>query len=220
MKEYPKINSVYKRDMANKGAFIEGEWATPEIEFLQQNQWLWTEKVDGTNIRVQITQYANGDLDIIYGGRTDNAQIPVKLLYELDDIFKSQEFTALFNSTFIPTENMLQVTIYGEGYGAGIQSGGDYSPKPSFVVFDVVVDNWWLSYANVMDVATKLGLDFVPLIMEGTIVDAIVAVKVGFTSWWPGVKIPEGLVGRPAVEMFSRKGERILCKVKHKDLVR
>ena len=51
MKEYHKIQSIYKRDEKTR-KFIEGQWSLPEFEYLQNNRWLWTDKVDGTNIRV------------------------------------------------------------------------------------------------------------------------------------------------------------------------
>lgn len=51
MKTYPKIPSVFVRDEKTH-KFIDGQFRCPEFEYLQDNLWLWTEKVDGTNIRV------------------------------------------------------------------------------------------------------------------------------------------------------------------------
>ena len=45
------------------------------------------------------------------------------------------------------------VTVYGEGYGAKIQSGGMYRQDQAVIVFDVRVGPWWLSDENVADVA-------------------------------------------------------------------
>ena len=51
MKEYHKIQTVYLRDPENRmKTLIEGAWAKPEFETLQNAKWTWTEKVDGTNI--------------------------------------------------------------------------------------------------------------------------------------------------------------------------
>ncbi len=36
------------------GEFKDGEFAQPEFETLKDVQWEWTEKVDGTNIRIMI----------------------------------------------------------------------------------------------------------------------------------------------------------------------
>ena len=57
----------------------------------------------------------------------------------------------------------IQVTLYGEGFGAKIQKGGgNYIPNgQSFILFDVVIDGWLLQRKNVQDIATKLGIDTV-----------------------------------------------------------
>ena len=71
MQTYTKINTMFMRD--ERGLIIPGEWATPEIAWLSENKWHFTEKVDGTNIRVFVGEpdperYNN----ISYGGRTDD----------------------------------------------------------------------------------------------------------------------------------------------------
>ena len=50
--KYHKILSLFKRDMEGNKKFIIGKWTTDELKFLKDNDWVWTEKVDGTNIRV------------------------------------------------------------------------------------------------------------------------------------------------------------------------
>jgi hypothetical protein len=55
MKEYHKIQTVFKRDPSNNyKTLLEGEFAIPEFGYLQDNEWVFTEKVDGTNIRVMV----------------------------------------------------------------------------------------------------------------------------------------------------------------------
>mgnify|MGYP001604261791 FL=1 len=51
MIEYHKINSLYKRDPRGKMLF--GDYSCPEFEYLQNNEWSFQEKIDGTNIRVR-----------------------------------------------------------------------------------------------------------------------------------------------------------------------
>ena len=51
MKEYHKIETLYERDEKTKKLII-GKFRNPTIEFLKDNVWQFTEKVDGTNIRV------------------------------------------------------------------------------------------------------------------------------------------------------------------------
>lgn len=204
MNEYTKINTIWKRD--ERGQICLGEFATPEFEFLADNEWEWTEKVDGTNVRVGF----DGDSGLEFGGRTADAQMPTKLISALRGMFPgSQPFVDVFGES--------QAVLYGEGYGAGIQGGGgNYSPSQTFVLFDVTVGAWWLGRDDVLDVAQKLGLRTVPIVGTGTLVWASNQAKEGLTSDW-GAFPSEGLVGRTRPDLFSRKGERIMAKIKTRD---
>ena len=206
MNEYHKINTVFKRDRSTN-RIIEGDWTIPEFEYLAANLWAWSEKVDGTNIRVMFKDGA-----VTFGGKTDNAQIPAQLVARLND-------------RFLPMAAQLQevfgcdACLYGEGYGAKIQKGGgNYRPDQDFVLFDVRVGEWWLQRADVEDVAVKLGIDVVPTIGEGTLHDAIAQAKAGIGSTW-GAFQAEGIVARPKTEMNTRNGHRIITKIKCRDFV-
>ena len=207
MKQYHKIQTVYKRDPDNRfKTLLHGQYSLPEFEFLKDNPWVFTEKVDGTNIRI----IWDGE-KITFGGKTDNAQTPVPLLNRLNEMFlpKVETFASVFGDT--------AVCLYGEGYGAKIQKvGGNYSATQEFVLFDVKIADWWLERPNVADIAEKLGVDIVPIIGEGTLDDLEALVKSGFESKW-GDFLAEGVVARPAVELKTRNGSRIITKLKHTD---
>ena len=207
MKEYVKIQTLFKRDMANKGKIIETEWSLPEFGYLRDNLWLFTEKVDGTNIRLK-WQKTNEKMVLSLGGRSDNAQIPTPLM----DAIQAMNLIPQLQQVFPDTE----VCLYGEGYGGKIQSGGNYRSDPSFVLFDVLCGDWWLQREDVIDVGNRLGLDIVPTIGQGTILDAVEMTRPGFTSKW-GDFICEGIVLRPATELKTRRGDRIIAKIKHRD---
>ncbi|WP_089724394.1 RNA ligase family protein [Candidatus Thiosymbion oneisti] len=207
MKEYHKIQTVYKRDPATKHkTLIEGDFSLPEFEFLQHNKWIFTEKVDGTNVRVIF----DGET-ITFGGKTDRAQIPAVLINRLNEKFLPQtdNFKEIFNGN--------SVCLYGEGYGAKVQpGGGKYRQDPDFVLFDVKIDEWWLQRRDVEDIAEKLGTDTVPIIGKGTLHEMVEMAKAGFKSQW-GDFTAEGIVARLAIELKSRNGERIMTKIKYKD---
>jgi hypothetical protein len=210
VKEYHKIQTVYMRDPAtNHKTLLEGQYSLPEFAWLANNEWVFTEKVDGTNIRVMFD--AGG---ITFGGKTDAAQIPAKLVARLQERFASPD---VFASVF--GENA-GVCLYGEGYGAGIQKGGVYRPDQDFVLFDVRVGEWWLQREDVEDVAAKLGLDVVPVVGRGTLAEMVEMTRGGFTTRWAlhgQVTVAEGIVARPATELRTRSGERLITKIKHKD---
>jgi len=201
MKEYHKIQSVLKRDERSH-KFIVGEFSLPEFEFLRNCEWEWSEKIDGTNIRIGW----DGE-KVSFGGRTDNAQIPTFLYAKLAEIFTAGRFAG-----------QPPMTLYGEGFGARIQKGGgNYIPNGcDFALFDVLVDTWWLRREDVADVAAKLGIRTVPDLMRCSLLDAISHTRVGFVSSFGGFQA-EGLVGRPMVELFARNGDRIITKMKSKD---
>lgn len=202
MSEYHKINSIYKRDK-DTNKFIFGDYAQEEFAYLANNVWEFTEKVDGTNIRVMW----NGET-VTFGGRTDNAQIPAKLVTYLQATFTPEKM-----SFVLPEGGVL----YGEGYGAGIQKGGgNYGATQEFVLFDVKVGSWWLRRDDVNDIAGKLAIRSVPIIGHGSLADGIEMVKTGIQSQW-GDFAAEGIVARPLVTLFDRRGDRIIVKIKYRD---
>lgn len=132
MKEYHKIQSVYMRDPENRHkTFIMGEYAMPEFGYLADLEWEWSEKVDGTNIRVMRTA---GEA-VSFGGKTDRASIPAKLVDRLRERFGAPD-------ALLPAfPDSVNVCLYGEGYGAGIQSGGAYRQDQDFVLFDILISD-------------------------------------------------------------------------------
>jgi hypothetical protein len=216
MKEYHKIQTVYLRDPAtNFKRLLEGQYAIPAFGYLENNPWVFTEKVDGTNIRVMLPNYREEgkQFGISFGGKTDEAQIPATLVRRLEERFHSDETRAKLAEMF-PEGN---ACLYGEGYGAKIQKGGgNYRQDQDFVLFDVKVGDWWLERSNVEDVAGKLGLDVVPIIGKGSLLTMVAMTRQGFKSQW-GDFPAEGVVARPVCELKSRNGERLITKIKCKD---
>lgn len=202
MREYHKINSIFKRD--EKGKFI-GGYSLPEFEYLKNNKWIFTEKIDGTNIRIMW----DGN-KIKFGGKTDNAQMPVFLFDKLQEIFTKEKMKEIFKED--------SVCLYGEGFGARIQKGGGKYIKDSvdFILFDIKIGDWWLKKEDIEDIAKKFGIRVVKVVGSGTLQEAISLVRKGFNSEF-GDFIAEGVVLKPEVELFARNGKRIITKIKHED---
>ncbi len=203
--EYHKIETLYERDEKTFKVRV-GELKNRTYSLLKT--WHWTEKVDGTNIRCIWSEDK-----LTFGGKTDNAQIHADLIKWLYENVTTKGIQGVFQDA--------PAVIYGEGFGAGIQKGGgDYSPSKKLIVFDVLVDGkWWLSHENVIDVATKLGLEVVPSFGEMTLEDATELVRQGFKSRCAvsETKEAEGLVGRPLETLFDKKSHRLITKLKTKD---
>ena len=107
MREYHKIETLFNRDVEGTKRLIEGSFRDETVEMLAGLDWVWTEKVDGTNIRV----FWDGH-KVTFGGRTDRAQIPADLVTFLNEKFLGSDVEQLFEQQFGDKE----VTLYGEAY--------------------------------------------------------------------------------------------------------
>jgi hypothetical protein len=207
MEKYPKIYGPYKRTVGgpDHNKLIIGDWALDEFAYLADNDWNFTEKVNGTNIRIAWDGHK-----VTFGGRTDDASLPVRLIQQLDKLFPEELMEQSFGDS--------NVILFGEAYGSkvGVNGSGAYGGESSFVLFDVLIGQWWLRRASTEDIAEKLGINVVPLILTGSLHKAIDMVRAGLKSQW-GDFSAEGLVGTPTANLLTRAGERIMIKIKHKD---
>lgn len=213
MREYPKIETVWNRDEKSKKV-IPGAWRLEEFSLV--NRWRVTEKIDGTNIRIGLTP--EGQLAI--GGRTDAAQVPTPLLSRLMSLFAP----AALQAKFWTNGQQADFTIFGEGYGPKIQNGGDYSPTPQFRIFDVLVGNWWLKVEDVLDVATTFGVKVAPVLVNITSIPttgdelrAVIDASVCAPEDGGSGKRAEGIVARAEPMLHTRRGDRVIWKLKFRD---
>lgn len=243
---YQKINTIFMRDAKNV-IMPYGSFTEPEFEYLRGLKWRGEEKLDGTNMRIEVTKVPIWDggiegstingvkFNVRIAGKTDNAQIPKNLLKHMQEKYPNEKvLAALGLKEFIPIDewemehNWLTYeqipniyTIYGEGYGEGIQSGGWYIKGGNeFIVFDVKVNDIYLKTDARDEIATKLGAPIVPLIGYFTLDEAIDFVRKGFRSVVaenPEVKMAEGLVLRTDLGLRNRMGKRLIVKVKYED---
>jgi len=213
MREYHKIQSLFLRDPATQHrTFIDGQWTLPEFGYLRYAEWTFSEKIDGTNIRVGW----DGE-KVTFGGRTDDAQMPTFLMARLVEMFPAAKMLDVFGDRG-------GITLYGEGYGAKIQKGGGnyIADGQSFILFDIyggsADSGLWFERSSVEQAATALSIDAAPIIETGDLDRACALVAAGFQS--PIAQRPtlaEGVVLRPAVELRTRRGDRIISKLKHRD---
>ncbi len=272
-KKYPKIDTLFTRDEKFK--------ATDEIrrpEFAIPREWLVTEKIHGTNIRVSLEEIpgligedgccpnpndsicvscCRSEWVMQINGRNDNSQIPPNLLRHLQETFTLEGLKALWRGkkgcahcagagSNMETDYLFQlcecvepypITLYGEGYGGGIQKGGaQYTSKTkggavSFRLFDVLVGETWLRRKDVEDIASKLDIKTVPLIEGMTrggfgakwdLETIIRFVKEGFYSYVAdeeGVSdhLAEGIVAFTAEPLYNNRGQRLMFKLKAED---
>lgn len=201
---YHKINSLYKRDQ--KGRFTD-EFSQSEFEYLYENEWEGTEKIDGTNIRIM---YDGAKIEI--GGRTERAQIPSHLYNYLFSTFTFEKMKEAFGR-----DDDANVILFGEGFGNKIQKGEKYLGEDvGFALFDIRVGPWWLLREDITAIAKELCVYEAEVVYRGSLGGAERYVRGGAPSLF-GKTTAEGLVLRPKVELFCRNGSRIITKIKTKD---
>lgn len=210
---YPKIETLYERDNDGTHRLIEGKFRNSAMEYLKDNYWIGTEKIDGMNIQV----VWNGDGIEIYG-RSERAQIKNDLMDLLKEVFASNEAEELMEQMF----GNKPMVFYGEGYGAGIQNGGLYGNHKSFILFDVYApeSNTWLEREAVESIGKAFNVPVVPIIVKGTL-----DVLVKYVKTQPKSQVAEngayieGVVARPLVGLYDRRGNRCLVKIKVRDFI-
>lgn len=210
MTEYTKIETIFERDMDGTKKLIEGKFRNETVEYLKDNEWVCTEKIDGTNIGIVWDGHK-----VSYQGRTERAQIPAHLMNKLIEMFGGNANEELFEQKFGET----QVILFGEGYGAKIQKGGgNYRSDVSFILFDVYLpeQNLWLKRDALEDIAKTFGIDVVPIVFTGTLNGAVDFIKTKPKSTI-GVADMEGIVCKPKIDMLDRMGKRLVVKVKVRD---
>lgn len=240
MNPYPSILNIFKRETSRdgRGKIKYGQWTEKEFGFLANCPWIFTEKIDGTNVR------------IIYDGTLpDDTPMPlgdtIALRWDID--IPTKLFVAgrrhsslpgpLFNrlsTILLPTLHDdkwrimfggKRLCIYGEGFGAGMgRGGGNYNPKGvDFIAFDIWMaapnapnGGYWMGRNHTEEICTNLGISVVPIIGGGTLWDAVREVQLGLKSRF-GNFYAEGIIAKPEVELRSNKLERIVAKIKHCD---
>lgn len=247
---YQKINTLYKRDAKNVIMPYAG-FTEPEFEYLRGLKWRAELKLDGTNMRIEVSKHPvlNGTIvngvyfEVEYKGKTDNAQIPPKMLKFMQDNFPEDKVLAAlglekeisldnwvehkwtFDDGVTPNYDAIpnMYTIYGEGYGCGIQKGGNYiKDGVDYRVFDVKVNNIWLKVEARDEIANKLGANIVPFYGYLTIDEAVEVVRKGIvTGMWANPNlVEEGLVLRTDCGLLNRQGKRLIVKIKTEDFVK
>lgn len=212
MRKYEKIDTLFARDMEGTKELMPGVFRSEAVKYLQYAEWDWTEKVDGTNIRV----YWDGHI-VTFGGRTDNAQIPADLVIKLNELFGGETNAQIFEQAFGEKE----VILFGEGYGRKIQKAGSayIADGVDFILFDVLIGDNYQPREWVEKTADMFGIKVVPIVGHGNLLDATTYVlKHPASVLADGRCEMEGIVCRPAVELRDRCGNRIIVKIKWCDM--
>ena len=209
MKSYPKTYGPYSRfdgkEYHKYPAKVFG-WAQPAFQYLKDVAWDYEEKLDGTGMRI-IYDGVLKLLEVV--GRTNKAEFPEKLIVFADDLLNYKLLK------FIETFADNNITFYGEGIGSGIQNGGNYGEN-RIVIFESRYNGKWMPKSVTNEWCELLGLEYIKCRGSAPLERCIDFVRQGVKSdYFDG--FAEGLICRPSFPLYDSYGERIVCKIKHKD---
>ena len=210
MKCYPKIETVYRRDMEGSKKLIEGDFRNKTVKMLADFPiWYGTEKLDGTNMQIAWDGHK-----LTLGGRTENTNIPPHILEYYNSTFNNNETEEIFEQVF----GDKPMVLFFEAVGPKIQTfGKHYSDSVKFILLDVYNvnnDSWW-PFDGIVDVAIALRVEHKICVCEGSIKDIIGFVKTVPMSSQSAHPLPiEGVVAVPKVELKDANGERVIVKIK------
>jgi RNA ligase len=185
MAEYHKIETLFER---NGAIFATDPAVLKTAAFGTIREWDVIEKIDGTNVRVMLSE----DGDVTFGGRSDNAQIHAQLLQHLITTFPA---AALKKALRLRPEG--SAVLYGL-----------YRDDEAFILFDVLIEGeWWLDREVVEDIGRKLDIPTVPYLGRMTLDQIVALAREPFPSKI-GTGTVKGVVARPVEIPFEARGCR------------
>jgi len=235
--KYPKIETLFKRE---EGTFR----ITPIVRQVDSilaltyiSPLVVEEKIDGTNAHILCT-YDNKE-GFIYRFYSRNNEIPhvgEDIMYIRETLTKVVDIRNIkgwYLDNFVKEgrEEYPEVRIYGEVFGYKIQKNIYTNDKErSFRVFDVKINNNWLSIKDRNEFCNKVGLRIVPTITK-------LNRFISYEEWHytlyhhPNYKysllaneygrnkeLLEGYIIRPEITLYTDRG-RVIGKIKRKDFL-
>lgn len=198
--------------MEGGAKIIQGRYSKDYFEYLANLEWVGTEKLDGMNVGLVWDGH-----NIIFQGRTSSTNFAKTQIDWLNNTFNTHEVEEVLEQQFGETP----AVFYGELVGKGIQTcGAKYSADGyRFIVFDILANDTWYNRGAVEHFSKSIGAEVAPVIMTGTLSELVEYVrrKPKDTMAIEDLQA-EGLVARPKIELRDNQGERIITKIKVRDV--
>lgn len=227
--------SLGRSNMFTKYSSIENHYRDAYVDSLKMQgfthpdvSWVAREKIHGTNLSALIE---NGQ--ITWCKRSGPIE-PGEGFYNHTIVTKAIEDRLITLSNHFYLKNKV-VQVFGELAGAGVMTQVDYGEK-DFYIFDILVDNEFLSDGRVQLLCVEFCLKISPVMGRGTF-DEMFALNREFesnvmaysarfkddsfgssTKTWlykqPEGNTAEGLVIKPIIPKYDRFGSRVILKLK------
>lgn len=201
----PKLLTLFKR-----GAYFKVDtlyYSTPEFALI--DNWLVTEKIDGTSVILSLSKTGGG-----YYGRTPKSQFNVN-----QTKFMESETDRLLGKVWpiLSTYGLDSIDVYAELVGPDVQGNPYALDEHRLYVFDMRAGGYWLNTGSVYPNCDVLDVRRPSVLDNMTTDEVIFLVRGGFQSTInPGV-LSEGVVARTDPLLYNNRGDRVMFKLKHKD---
>lgn len=244
MRKYESTPNLYERFKVqpNIGRYDSASLRCATFGLVKPDAWTYTEKIDGTNIRIILSRNLfSGNIETTIKGRNENSQMPGDLKGAIAEMVMNR--AAVFTNLLSHSKDE-GITLYGEGYGPGIQkNGAGYRQDKGFVLFDIArwvrtVDEsaqphmqtptlesqYYLPRKDVEDIAENCRLTVAPRVFAGLGIGQVTKrVREGFASklaqFKDGEREAEGIiaVADGLWHYYDGKLRRLKFKLKTKD---
>lgn len=238
MHYYQKIQCPFLRVNPKDKIVDVNQYSDKYADLLKTTLFSATEKVDGINLNI----IYDGN-DVWYQGHTDSSNWSQDESDWINKHYCNYEFTQLCEQQF----GEKTVQFCGELIGPKIQKNRYGLDDYKFVVFDIKINNVYINREAVKEITNTMLMDTVKdyegsLIKNGGrfIKDSVPAFETLYmtidewatfmqlmektpqlyigSKFNPNIEI-EGFVIRPKYELIKANGERIIYKIKYKDIV-
>lgn len=178
------------------------------------------EKIHGSSAHLSFYRYPKENHDTI----------PIIPIYEYSVKYfsggeKHENFVKLFDEQFLlkqfETLGLDDLIIFGEAYGGKMQGmSHTYGKELKFIAFDIKIGDSWLSVPQAEEIVKQFGLEFVYYIKCSTDIATLDMWRDSFSAQATRngiieLKLWEGIVLRPLIELKKNNGERVIAKHKN-----
>jgi len=187
-------------------------------EILMFHECYAMEKIHGSSAHISFKQNYNSN------GDTLEPQINLFCGRCKKEVFHSLWDKEKLKNKFLETR-LDEVTIYGEGYGGKIQGmSHTYGKELKFIAFDVKIGHTWLNVPKAYEFCKLMGIEFVYYEKISTKLEDLDKARDKFSvqacrNGMGELKIQEGIVLRPLIELKKNNGARIICKHKRDEFM-
>lgn len=196
--KYPKIKNT-----CNEKSLMRIMKQYPD--FFEQS-FILLEKIDGANFQVFFDEEND---DILYGKRSSF------LDFLNDDFFDFQDTMSEYLSTLVEMKELVQkkygegnVRFFGELFGQGIQKRINYGDKKRFLIFDVLHDDRFLPWSEIVNLFKDYKDFFVsPIsVIKNFEEHEIIDVEKLISADSPSKDLAEGFIIKPYEKIYYDKG--------------